>query len=376
MSDSPLRWVDTWEDVRDQDIAKVAKLLRAGGLSIVDGSILDTFEERFASFAGCDYGVAFNNGTMAIHCALRAVGVGPGDEVLVGNYGFHAMAAAVVTLGARVVVCDCDPEALTISPVDIDCYRTERTKAVLVHNPWGLPADYRAIRESARGLPIIADASHAHGARYEGKPLGAWVDLSAYSLGLNKLISGGELGCVVTDDIRYRDRLLVSGHVNRVPGALKTDEWSHNAIGLKGRPHPVALMLALGQLDRFEQKRLSIRDTAQRIEGLLSSVGATPLRSPWRSERVWWRIVAHAATATQTEALSRVLAEAGIPLEKNHYDPLLQDQPIFSWPDYQGLLQRHATPVCEDLRSRLLTVPVLVSPPTGLLDQIETNLGR
>jgi len=376
MSDSPLRWVDTWEDVRDQDIAKVAKLLRAGGLSIVDGSILDTFEERFASFAGGQHGIAFNNGTMAIHCALRAVGVGPGDEVLVGNYGFHAMAAAVLTLGARVVICDCDSKALTISPVDIDCYRTERTKAVLVHNPWGLPADYSAIRMSAQDVPIIADASHAHGAAYKGKPLGAWADLCAYSLGLTKLITGGELGCVVTDDLRYRDRLLVSGHINRAPGALATDEWVHNAVGLKGRPHPVALMLALGQLDRFAEKQRLLTETAGRIEQLLRRAGAEPLLARWPSERVWWRIVAYGETAAHAEEISQRLTAAGVPLEKNHYDPLLQDQPIFSWPGYKGQLLRNPTPVCEDLRKRLITVPAPVSLPDQLLDQIEQKLGN
>jgi dTDP-4-amino-4,6-dideoxygalactose transaminase len=137
MSENVSEWVDSWQDVQESDIAKVGELLRQGGLSIVDGSILNLFEERFASYMGCKYGVAFSNGTTAIHYALRAVGVGPGDEVLVCNYGFHAMAAAVLALGARVVICDCDAQAMTISPDDIRRLKTAKTKAVLVHNPWG-----------------------------------------------------------------------------------------------------------------------------------------------------------------------------------------------------------------------------------------------
>jgi len=370
-----VEWADSWQDVREADIAKVGELLRRGGLSIVDGSILDLFEDRFASYVGCKHGVALSNGTTAIHYALRAVGVGPGDEVLICNYGFHAMAAAVLALGAKVVICDCDPQAMTISPKDIRRFKTAKTKAILVHNPWGVPADFRNIKDSAAGIPIVSDGSHAHGATYNKKPLGAWADLTAYSLGLTKLISGGELGCVVTDNPRYRDRLLIFGHVNRVPKALFSDEWRHNAVGLKSRPHPVALMLGLCQLGRFEQKLKLMRATANRLERCLNHLGLKAQTTSWDSQRVWWRIVSIATTEQQAATASSILSGIGVPVEPNHYRPLLQDQPIFSWSGYRGLLRRSDSPVCEGLMRRLVTIPAPINLSEPLLERIEREIG-
>jgi len=375
MSENVSEWVDSWQDVQESDIAKVGELLRQGGLSIVDGSILNLFEERFASYMGCKYGVAFSNGTTAIHYALRAVGVGPGDEVLVCNYGFHAMAAAVLALGARVVICDCDAQAMTISPDDIRRLKTAKTKAVLVHNPWGVPADYSNIKDSAAGVPIVSDGSHAHGASYKKTPLGTWADLTAYSLGLTKLISGGELGCVVTDNLQYRDRLLIFGHVNRVPQALLSDEWQHNAVGLKSRPHPVGLMLALCQLARFEEKLKLMQVTAHRLEQYLGQLGLKPQVTSWDSQRVWWRIVSMAVTEQEATVVADILSGAGVPVERNHYCPLLQDQPIFSWPGYHDLLRRSDTPVCDGLMRRLVTIPAPVTLSERLLERIEKQIG-
>jgi perosamine synthetase len=360
------RWSSGWQDFRETDIAQVAGLLRGGTASIISGGALASFESAFSRFAGAPHAVAFNSGTSAIYAALWALGVGRGDDVIICDYGFHVMAAPVIALGARVVPCDVDPDNLTIDPVDAAKCRTPRTKAVLVHNPWGVPAEIDHLR-STLDVPIVADASHAQGAILKGRPLGAWADITCYSLGLGKLIDGGELGCAVTADPLLRDRMIALGHVHRVPGDLLQLPWTGNAVGLKLRPHAAALVLALGQLQRFDEKRRLLRSTCKALETLLAPLGLVPMRVPPESERVYWKIVlkldeAHHANRS-AEEVSALLRQAGIPVQPNGYVPLLQNQPIFAWPTHEDQILRRPCPVAERIAPRTIVLPAPVTLP-------------
>ncbi|NIV50356.1 MAG: aminotransferase class I/II-fold pyridoxal phosphate-dependent enzyme [Gammaproteobacteria bacterium] len=357
--------------MRSEDIERVARMLREGRLSIVSGGILSQFEKRFAAFSGCRHAVAFNNGTAAIYAALWAVGVRAGDDVLVCDYGFHGAAAAVLALGARVVPVDCLEDSFTIDPDDIPAKRTVRTKAILAHNPWGVPARLDAVRRGAPDLPIVADAAHAHGALYRGKALGAWADITCYSLGQAKLITGGELGCAVTDQTTYRDRMLTLGHVNRVPGDLVGDDWDGNAVGLKLRPHAVALTLAHAQVRRFAEKRAALIATCTRLERGFADAGFVPQAMPAGAERVYWRIVLRLDDAVfarvETAAVERALCERGVPVEPCHYLPTLQNQPIFRWPDHAGRCLPAPCPIAERVARRTVTLPAPARLPEQVL---------
>ena len=270
---------------------------------------------------------------------------------------FHAMAAAVLATGARVVPVDCRADSLCLDPEDLKRARTSASKAVLIHNPWGMPADFQAIREVSEGLKLISDASHAHGATYRGEPLGKWADITCYSLGVQKLISGGELGCAVTDDEELRDRMLVRGHVNRVPSDLKTDFWQGNAVDLKMRPHALALILAAGQLKRFPEKVATLRDTCATIESRLVEHGFCPQSADYEYDRVWWRIVLRAPRRLSREEVERGLRAAAVPVEPNHYEPELQSQSIFQWPEYSGRLLSRNCPTVLEVQETLVTLP-------------------
>ncbi|MEW6280854.1 MAG: aminotransferase class I/II-fold pyridoxal phosphate-dependent enzyme [Candidatus Eremiobacterota bacterium] len=344
-------WLRGWEDVREEDLEAVRKLLASGALSVVSGGILTRFERAFARFAGTAHAVAFCNGTAALYAALWACGVGAGDEVLVCDYGFHGMAAAVVSLGAVVVPVDCRPDSLTMDAEDLARARSDRTRAVLVHNPWGVPADWSALRAACPDLPFVSDASHAHGACYAGEPLGRQATVTCWSMGHQKLISGGELGAAATDDPELRDRMVILGHTNR--RELAVNPWTGNAVGLKLRPHPVALTLALGQLKRFEEKLSALRETCARVEAAFESAGLRKQAVPRGAERSYWRVVLHCPfEVAEVEARLR---NAGVPAEPNHYWPTLQHQPLFTWP---GRTVRHRScPVAREVVPRLVTLP-------------------
>jgi len=368
------QWQDNWKTLLPEDIQRIAQQLETQPLSIANGGIIKRFEKVYAKFAGTEHAIATNNGTAALYSALWAVGVKDGDEVLVCDYGFIGMAGALVTLRAVMVPVDMDPHTLTMDPEDLKRKITPKTKAVLVHNPWGVPARLDAIRE-ATTLPIVLDASHAHGALYRGKPLCAWADIACYSLGMGKLITGGELGCAVTNSIEYRDRMIVLGHTNRSPFDLATGMWEGNNVGLKLRPHVLAMEIALTQLKRFEQKKAKLIDTCQRIEVLCAATGLHPQAVPEGAERVYWRIVLQPGaqwSGWSTADIESLLKEEGLPVENNHYWPLLQHQSPYQWADYKNLVRAEDCPQCRETTPKLITLPA----PVDLNDEQLTAIGE
>jgi dTDP-4-amino-4,6-dideoxygalactose transaminase len=361
-----LAWQSSWTDFREEDGVELAVALRRGMLQQAVPPVVSLFEKRFAQFSGAQFGLSFCNGTAAIYAALRAVGVQSGNEVLVADYGFHGMAAAILATGARVVPCDIETQNLCFDPEEIDAARSPATRAVLVHNPWGMPANWVALRRVAdrAGVALIADASHAHGALCEHQPISAFADITCYSLGLRKLISGGELGCAVTSSPELRDRMLIEAHVNRVPQVVTSVPWTGNAVGLKARPHPLAAVLALLQLDRFPEKLARLCRTCAALEDRFEKLGFAPQRSCWGAQRVHWRLVLRVDESrwpgVSLAAMERAFRESGFPVEPNHYWPVLQEQKIFEWPRHAGMLRARACPRAKHAVPRLITLPAPV----------------
>lgn len=375
-------WSDTGPDFQSRDLEAVAKACQRGALALAFPSEVQRFESKFAEFTGAKYAVAFCNGTAALHAALWASGVGPGDEVLMADYGFHGMAAPVLALGGRVVPCDIDPDSLCLDPGEIESAKSPATKAVLVHNPWGMPADWDELRAAARrnGLRLISDASHAHGALYKGRPLGELADITCYSLGIKKLISGGELGCAVTHSAELRDRMLICAHVNRVPEDLVVIPWIGNAVGLKGRPHPLATVLALQQIERFPERILRLRQTCRDLEQRFIQCGFAIQSTAWPVDRVYWRLMLRVDDKNWTDIsatkLERTLRSAGLPVEPNPYWPTLQNQRIFQWADNMKGLRRRPCPRTQEITPRLLTLPSPFHMEASFLEQFFVTLSE
>jgi dTDP-4-amino-4,6-dideoxygalactose transaminase len=238
------------------DLVKMWPRLARGKTTIGDGSkIVKRFEEAFKALTGAEYALAMNNGTATLHSAYFSVGVGPGDEVIVPAYTWHASATPVLQCGATPVFCDIDPRTLTADPEDIERRITPRTKAICVVHVWGNPAEMDRIADIARRhkLAIVEDASHAHGAVYKGKAVGMWGDVGCFSLNAGKAVDGGEAGVAITNDPTLFDRMLVFGHFGRIARgqANATFDMGDMSLGHKFRPHQLAMQLAYSSLKRL-----------------------------------------------------------------------------------------------------------------------------
>jgi len=195
--------------VEEDDIQAVVKVLRSDWLTT--GPAVDAFEKAVAGFVGAEYGVAVSSGTAALHTAMYAIGVGPGDEVIVPSMTFAATANAVVFQGAIPVFCDVDAETLLINPDVVEQKITSASKAIMAVDYAGQPCDYDALREIAdrNKLVLIADACHSLGAAYKGRKVGTLADLTVFSFHPVKHITTGEGGMVVTDSPQYHRRMTM-----------------------------------------------------------------------------------------------------------------------------------------------------------------------
>lgn len=242
--------------VLTSDILKAVPRIARGKTTSGDGSgIVRKFETAFREMTGSDYALAMNSGTATLHSAYVAVGVGPGDEVIVPAYTWHASATPVLQCGATPVFCDIDPRTLTADPDDIERRITDRTKAICVVHVWGNPAEMDRIMKIARprNIAVIEDCSHAHGAVYQGRAVGTWGAIGCFSLNGKKAVDAGEGGVAVTDDPELFDRMLILGHFGRVGRgqAADTFDFGDMSLGLKYRPHQCAMHLAYPSLKRL-----------------------------------------------------------------------------------------------------------------------------
>lgn len=190
--------------IKEEIDAAIARVLDSS--QFVLGDEVAAFEEEFAGCCAAHYGVAVNSGTSALHLALLAAGIGPGDEVITVPFTFVATVAAICYLGARPVFVDIEPRSFTMDATQIEGAITERTRAILPVHLYGQPADMDPILEIARrhGLTVIEDAAQAHGAEYKGRRVGNIGDLGCFSFYPSKNLGAyGEGGMVVTNNVEY-----------------------------------------------------------------------------------------------------------------------------------------------------------------------------
>lgn len=249
---------EKWQRVNGATKKAVMALLDEGTISISDDSdIIGEFQTAFREMVGTRYAMATNSGTAALHSAYFAVGVGPGDEVIVPSYTWHASVTPILHCAATPVFAEIDPNCLTLDPDDIERKITPKTKAICVTHMWGNVADMDRIVEIAKkhNLRLIEDASHAHGASWKGKKVGSFGDVGCFSMQAAKAVTGGEGGVATTDDPKILDRMLFLGHFNRP----RTGEDKNVAqvgdisLGAKYRSHPWAIAMAKVQLERLPE---------------------------------------------------------------------------------------------------------------------------
>jgi len=195
------------QSIDETDIEGVVAVLKSDWLTT--GPKVDAFEEKFVELLGVDHAVAVSSGTAALHCAMHALGIGPGDEVIVPPLTFAATANCVVFQGGVPVFADVDPKTLLLDPVQVARKISHKTKAIIAVDYAGQPCDYDALGSIAKSksIPIVADACHSLGALYKGRTVGTLADISVFSFHPVKHITTGEGGMVVTANTEWAQRI-------------------------------------------------------------------------------------------------------------------------------------------------------------------------
>ncbi|MCC6796906.1 MAG: DegT/DnrJ/EryC1/StrS family aminotransferase [Candidatus Hydrogenedentes bacterium] len=387
--------------LKDDVMRRIGALLDAGIITIADGGgIITEFETAYKALAGTRFALTMNSGTATLHSAYFAVGVGPGTEVIVPSYTWHASVTPVLHCAGTPVFADIDPATLTIDPMDIERKISDRTRAICVVHTWGNVADMDRIMAiaRARGIAVIEDASHAHGAMYKGRPVGSIGDIGCFSLQGVKAVSGGEAGVATTNDPNLFDRMVLLGHFGRGPkaeGNRTFDTLGDMSLGAKYRPHAFAVALATSQLGRLQdlnQKRS--RNYAILNDRLRNGDGieiVEPREGCTRGGYLEFKfkVARDVLNRVSLDRIEAALNAEGAPFQKDRYSSmnftygLLHQAPLFTSFDrrslggcfydtksYNGPLESASLPVTEDVCTRLLSTYAFVDVEDAYLHQL------
>ena len=334
-----------YRSIRGEVDAAVARVLESG--QFVLGPEVAAFETAFAAYAGSPHAVAVNSGTGALHLALLAAGVGPGDEVITVPFTFVATAAAILYTGARPVFVDIDPRTFTMDPALVEGAITPRTRAIVPVHLYGQPADMDPILETARrrGVAVIEDAAQAHGAAYKGRPAGGIGDMACFSFYPGKNLGACGEGGLVTAANPHHARTI---RLLRDWGAEKKDRYLLKGYNCRMDAIQGAILrVKLGHLDAWTEAR---RRYAALYGRLLADTHVTvPV------EAAYARHVYHvyAVRTPHRASLQAHLERCGI-VTGIHYPA-----PIHLLPPYADLGYRQgAFPHAERAAAEVLSLPI------------------
>ncbi|MBI1937690.1 MAG: DegT/DnrJ/EryC1/StrS aminotransferase family protein [Ignavibacteriales bacterium] len=239
----------------------VNKALRDNAISGFYGEYLSKFENGFAEYCGCKYGVTTTSGTTALHLAMLSLSIGAGDEVLVSSLTNMATFFAVLYTGAKPIPVDIEKDTLNIDPKLIEEKITEQTKAILVVHLFGHPVDMDPVTEIARrhNLFLVEDCAQAHGAEYKGKKVGSFGDIGCFSFYANKILTTGEGGMIITNNSAYAEKAAV---LKSLAFGVK-NKFMHQDIGYNYRMTNLQAALGCAQLERIENIIDNKRKVAQ-----------------------------------------------------------------------------------------------------------------
>ncbi|MFN5182003.1 MAG: aminotransferase class I/II-fold pyridoxal phosphate-dependent enzyme [Bacteroidota bacterium] len=268
------------------ELAYVTECIKTGWISS-QGAFVKKFEKNFGDFTKCSNALAVSNGTVAIHLALEALGIGPGDEVIVPDITFAASINAVIYCGATPVIADVDSETWTLSAVEIKKLISPRTKAIMPVHLYGHPCDMDPIMELAKqnNLFVVEDCAEALGTLYKGKHVGTFGDAGTFSFFGNKTITTGEGGMIIFKD----EKILNHATVLRDHGMSKSKRYWHEFIGFNYRLTNMQAAIGVAQLERLNEFVNAKRKIASIYDnGLKKLDGITiPPNKDWAFNGYW-----------------------------------------------------------------------------------------
>ncbi len=310
------------------------------GHDAAPSSCVEEFQSAFAKAHGARYGIACVNGTAALEIALRAIGIQPGDEVVVPPYTFVATATAPLLVNAVPVFCDIHPDTFNLDPACLKKAITPRTKAIIPVHFAGLAADMAAILELARQhhLHVIEDAAHAHGGSWQGQPLGSLGDLGTFSFQASKNMTAGEGGIIITNDKALAE--LCESYVwgGREPGHAW---YEHFRLGWNYRLTEFQAAILLQQLRRLPEQTATRNRNADYLCRKLEDVpGIHPLHSPpyatRHAQHIFLLRFREDEFGLSRSAFLAALEREGVPCQAGYAFPIYKN-PMFLHQDFGGL---------------------------------------
>jgi len=347
----------------------VIAVLRSGALSL--GPRLAEFERGFAARVGAPLASAVSSGTAGLHLALRAVGVGEGDEVITSPFSFVASANAAVYERARPVFADIDPVTLNLHPDAAAAAISERTRALLPVHIFGYPADMPAFERLAarHGLGIVEDACEALGARHaDGIAVGGRGHPAAFGFYANKQITTGEGGMVTLADPAVKERIDSERNQGRAPDMGWLD---HDRLGFNYRLSDIACALGIAQLQRLDGMLAGRARVARLYRQALAGIEGLQLPCPDRdgAERGWFVFVVQLPPGVERDETVRALATVGI--QSKPYLPAIH---LMSFYRERFGHREGEFPVCEDVAARSLALPFFPEMSEGEVARVAQEL--
>lgn len=340
-------------DITDAEIQAVTDVLRSPYLSL--GPKLREFEQAFEQYTGRSYAVAVNSGTSGLHLCLKAMGIGPGDEVITTPFTFIATVTSIIMTGARPVLVDIDPVSLNIDDKAIEAKITEKTKAILPVEVFGSPVGIDRVCRIAEqhNLPIIEDSCEGLGSELRGKKVGTFGRMSVFAFYPNKQMTTGEGGMILTDDEELA-HLCIS---MRNQGRGRGGGWlAHTRLGYNYRLSDINCALGIVQLSRINEFIEKRQRVAQRYIDILKSDERIVVPNIPDDCRISWFVFVIRLTDRYTEAhrnrLLNMMLERGI--QVSNYFPPVYLQPFIA--EQYGYRQGDF-PVTDFISSRTMALP-------------------
>jgi perosamine synthetase len=347
--------IPVWEPVLDGNEKRyVLDCLETNWISSL-GSYITRFEETMARWCGVTHAVACSSCTTALHLALTALGIGPGDEVLIPDFTLVVSANTVIQAGARPVLVDAEPKTWCIDPAKIEAKVGPRTRAIMPVHMYGHPCDMEAILSIARRhrLLVIEDCAEAHGARIGGRPVGSFGDAACFSFYGNKILTTGEGGMVLCSDPALADRMRLLRNQ-----AFDHPRFVHREIGFNYRLTNVQAAIGLAQAEKADEKVEKKREVARWYAEAFAGVEDVEL--PWEApgaKNVYWMYGVKLGDTFRRgrDGVMAAMKEKGV--ETRAFFCPMHRQPVFQksdprFPDVSG-----EYPVSDDLWKRGLYLP-------------------
>jgi perosamine synthetase len=361
-----------------EELERVREVIESGWLT--QGPRVAEFERVVAEYVGARYAVACSSCTTALHMALLALGVGPGDEVIAPSLSFIATANAVRYVGATPVFAEVDPRTYNLDPADVERRVTPRTKAIMVVHQIGLAADIDAFLEIGRrhNLKVFEDAACALGSRYKDRPIGAHTEMACFSFHPRKVICTGDGGMITTNDPAYAERLRLL----RQHGMNVSDTARHNARNVMIEKYPVLgynyrltdLQAAVGveqmkRLDELVSRRVEL---ATRYDRMLSDYRClqTPYTPPYAAPNFQSYAVALKDDChIERDRVWQTLLDAGVAAKRGV-------MAIHRERSYTETYGRQSLPVTEKASDNSLLLPLFPQMTVAEQDHVVAALGR